>query len=205
MDAIADFYLYVYDGPDGQLNPTVVAAGKQIGRFIDRTPCNVSTVVPQTVTLVAWSQRNVEGPAVQASWNKLQSDEMARRMQLGINSSAQYTLPATQQPLTSAPLTSSATPNPTTTTSSSATTSTATTATTATTVHNSGSETVSTPENLEYCGPLPLPCWSLALFGGLLLACVLLLACSAWLCVRERRNNAIRYRAMRPDEEEESN
>jgi O-acetyl-ADP-ribose deacetylase (regulator of RNase III) len=220
MDAIASYYLYVYDAPDALLDPALVAAGKVTGRFFDRTPCNTTAAaIPHTVTLVAWAGRDAEGPAVQASWNRLDAAEQARRTAAGVGKNAHYTVAPTQLPQTwtSAPTSESSTA------AASTTTAAADTSTSATTAHRtpplssattseavvSGSQTVATPEHVDYCGPLPLPCWSAGLFAGLLLACVLLLACSAYLCTRDRKRGGREQRNYRPmatagDDDEDS-
>jgi O-acetyl-ADP-ribose deacetylase (regulator of RNase III) len=225
MDAIASYYLYVYDAPDALLDPTLVAAGKLTGRFFDRTPCNATTAaIPHTVTLVAWAGRDAEGPAVQASWNRLDAAEQARRTAAGVGKNAHYTVAPTQMPQTwtNAPTSESSTDAASTTTTT--TTAAADTSASSTTAQKtsslsaaattseavvSGSQTVATPEHIEYCGPLPLPCWSAGLFAGLLLACVLLLACSAYLCTRDRKRGGRErrtYRAMATagDDDEDS-
>lgn len=222
MDAISDYYLYVYDQPDGVLSPALVASGASYNRFVDRSPC-ADLLVPANVSFVAWANRDMEAGAVQNSFDRVMNEEATRRKALGLSASAQYSVSATTTVATTT----------TTTDTTSAVTATDPTATTAATdsssgvpssspsssssaasassgrgtshgVTNKGSSTwsntddgssmASDPAGLDYCGPLPVPCWSIALFAGLLLCCIGLMGASAWLCMRNRADN--RYRQL---------
>jgi hypothetical protein len=218
MDAISDYYLYVYDQTDGVLSPALVASGASYNRFVDRSPC-ADLLVPANVTFVAWANRDMEAGAVQSSFDRVMNDEATRRKALGISSSAQYSVGATTTVATTTTTTDSTTtamvtdssstdsssgsilPSSSSASSSSAA-SVSSGASRGTT--NEGSSTLSTtgdgssmasdPAGLDYCGPLPVPCWSIALFAGLLLCCIGLMGASAWLCMRNRGDN--RYRQL---------
>lgn len=222
MDAISDFYLYVYDQPDGVLPASVVTQGLGYARFIDRSPC-ANALVPANVTVVAWANRDMEAGAVQASFDRVSGSEAARRKRLGLSSSAQYsvaattTLPTTTTTTgaTTATVADTTTTNPSSSSPSgsspSSDASSMTSAASGTSVRHSPSGTgasdqasttskndsnsmASDPAGLDYCGPLPVPCWSIALFVGLLLCCIGLMGASAWLCMRNRGDN--RYRQL---------
>jgi hypothetical protein len=218
MDAISDFYLYVYDQPDGVLPASVVTQGLGYARFIDRSPC-ANALVPANITVVAWANRDMEAGAVQSSFDRVSASEAARRKLLGLSSTDQYSVAATTT-LATTTTTTGATVSVSDSTSSDASSSagsmTATGSGTSSrrtpsgtgsssasgtggssvqsTSNNDSNSMASDPAALDYCGPLPVPCWSIALFVGLLLCCIGLMGASAWLCMRNRGDN--RYRQL---------